>query len=60
MSALTKAVLAGSLLIASTMAAAGVVQVRGTVAVPYSTGIFSSAPDASSNKAAFEAAKLAA
>lgn len=41
-------------------ASAEVVQVRGTVTVPYSTGLFSGAPDAASNKAAFGAAKLAA
>jgi hypothetical protein len=39
---------------------AGVVQVRGKVVVPYTTGLFSRAPDVQSDVAALHAAKLAA
>jgi sRNA-binding regulator protein Hfq len=49
-----------SLMTASHIAFAGVAQIRGKVVIPYSTGLFSSAPDASSNAAALHAAKLAA
>jgi hypothetical protein len=55
-----KGAIAMALLAASQLAFAGVAQIRGTVSVPYSTGFFSSAPDASSNAAALHAAKLAA
>src|SRR5271170_1869346 len=49
-----------SLITASQIALAGVAQIRGKVVIPYSTGLFSSAPDASSNAGALHAAKLAA
>jgi hypothetical protein len=48
------------LMTASKTASAGVAQIRGKVVVPYSTGLFSSTPDASSNAAALHASKLAA
>lgn len=52
--------LMGLTLMVPLLASADVVQVRGTVTVPYSTGLFSSGPDAASNKAALGAAKRAA
>jgi hypothetical protein len=48
------------LMTASKTASAGVAQIRGKVVVPYSTGLFSSTPDASSNAAALHASKLPA
>lgn len=55
-----KGAVAVALLAASQLVFAGVAEIRGTVAVPYSTGLFSSTPDASSDAAALHAAKLAA
>jgi hypothetical protein len=49
-----------ALLAVAQVALAGVVQIRGKVVIPYTTGFFSRAPDASSNATALHAAKLAA